>query len=282
MQAIPLFPMRVAALCLAVVFAAGCASVARRGNEIASAAGFTKEVVQGARFRHVTYASRGTAASPVWVYIEGDGIPWRNEFIPSADPTPHILIALEAMAAGRRPALYLGRPCYFDVNRDAGCEPLVWTHRRFAPEVIDSMVAALRVRLGNEGLDGRPLVLVGFSGGGTLATLMAHKLVQTCALITMASPLDIDEWAGERGYSPLDGSVDPAKLPPLPSRVRQLHLRGGRDGVVAAANGAAYFSKQPDAQLRVIDAADHAAIWISLWRDLAASPGALPDRECAR
>src|SRR5437763_14584088 len=131
MRANPLFPMHVAALCLAMIALAGCASVARPPGDIARAAGFAKQIVEGAGFRHIVYAASGESGAPVWVYIEGDGVPWRTEFVPAADPTPRTLVALEAMAAGPRPAIFIGRPCYFEVNNDPGCEPMLWTHRRF-------------------------------------------------------------------------------------------------------------------------------------------------------
>jgi hypothetical protein len=282
MGAKPLSTISMTALCLAATLTAGCATPPPRADDIARTAGFTRAVMPGAGFRHITYRSMaGPADAPVWIYIEGDGIPWVTDFIPAADPTPHTFVALEAMAAGGRPALYVGRPCYFEANRDPGCETVMWTHRRFAPEVVASMAGAIQASLDAERLDGRPLILVGFSGGGTLATLLAPELPHICALITMASPLDLDAWTREHDYSPMTGSLNPATvLSPLPSGIRQLHLRSRRDHVVAADNAASWLSRQPHAELRVFDSVDHGAGWLRVWRELLGTDGALPVSHC--
>ncbi len=56
-------------------------------------------------------------------------------------------------------------------RKDSGCGPLLWTHRRYSPEVVASMVAALRSFLSMHPF--RRVVLIGYSGGGTIAWLMA-------------------------------------------------------------------------------------------------------------
>src|SRR5689334_16073479 len=124
-------------------------------------------------YRHRIAAAPGPPDEPVRIYIEGDGVPWLGEYVPARDPTPRTLVALEMMGAGGRPALYVGRPCYFGFAADPGCEPLLWTHARFGAEVQQSMAEAIRLALEREGWQDRRLVLVGISGGGTLATLLA-------------------------------------------------------------------------------------------------------------
>jgi pimeloyl-ACP methyl ester carboxylesterase len=272
--------IRVLGAILAGLLVTACATSARRADDVAANAGFIKRIAAGDPYRHLTYAAPGGNEGPLWVYIEGDGIPWLTEYVPAADPTPRTLVALEAMAAGGRPALYLGRPCYFDVNRDSGCGPLVWTHRRFAPEVTASMAGALRERIEAQRWQARPIILVGFSGGGTLATLMAQHVDNVCALITLASPLDVGEWASARGYSPLDGSDDPALAPSLPPDIAQLHMRGLLDRTVEAGNGARFLQRHPRAELRVLNDAAHGGEWVGIWRALLKTPGGLPVARC--
>ena len=253
---------------LATWLAAGCGGPWVRADDVAAAAGFAGTTLRGASFDHVAYSvDGGDAHAPVWVYLEGDGVPWINELIPAEDPTPRILVGLGMMAEGPRPAIYLGRPCYFAVRRSAGCEPIWWTHRRFSPEVVGSMVAALHRLIDERGWAGRRLNLVGFSGGGTLAALMARRLDTLCALVTLASPLDVDEWTASRGFSPLAGSENPALLPPLPPAVRQLHLRGENDRIVAPDNGGAFRRRNPAAAFRVVDV-EHGGGWVAIWRGL--------------
>jgi pimeloyl-ACP methyl ester carboxylesterase len=254
---------------LAAWLASGCGGQRLRADDLAAAAAFTRTTVRGTQFMHVAYSAESSASqAPLWVYIEGDGVPWIDETIPSSDPTPRTLVALGMMARGPRPAVYLGRPCYFGTADRAPCEPVWWTHRRFSPEVAASMVTALRQLVVERGWAGRRINLVGFSGGGTLATLMAARLDGVCALITLASPLDIDEWTASRGYSPLAGSENPARLPPLPGGIRQLHLRGERDQVVSQNNGEEFRRRNPAAHFRVVGNVGHGVAWVDAWEGI--------------
>ena len=252
---------------------AGCSSVPARFDAIAERGGLERLTIVGTLFDHIVYASAQTSdAGPVWVYIEGDGTPWIDEALPSADPTPRVPIALPAMIARQEPALLVGRPCYHGLATARPCAPIWWTHRRFAPEVVDSMVAALQHALEKRGWQDRTVNLIGFSGGGTLAVLMAAPLLgkqRMCAVVTMASPLDVDEWARSRGYSPMEGSLDPALEPPLDRRIRQLHLRGANDRIVSSDNGAEFRRRNPDARFATIQNLAHGTEWIEAWVELA-------------
>ena len=59
--------------------------------------------------------------------------------------------------------------------------------------------------------------------------LLAERFKQTRAVVTVAGNLDPDRWVAQHGYSPLVGSLNPARRPPLPSHILQLHFVGGRD-----------------------------------------------------
>jgi len=265
---------------LAALIVTGCAASIERAETIAARSGLARQVVEGAGFRHLVYETAAAAAGPLWIYIDGDGVPWLTEFVPARDPTPRIPVALAMLARGPRPAAYIGRPCYFELNADPGCEPVVWTHARFGSEVVRSMQVAIESLLVARGTGERPLVLVGFSGGGTLATLLAARMPTACALITIASPLDIEEWAAEREYSRLAGSLDPAREPALPWHIGQLHLRGRNDEVVGFANGAAYLRRNPQARLRILDGPRHGVEWVDEWARLLNEPKTLPLATC--
>ena len=265
---------------IAGLIVAGCAASIERAESIAARAELDRHVIEGVGFRHLVYETRAAAAGPVWIYIEGDGVPWLTEFVPARDPTPRAPVALAMLARGPQPAAYIGRPCYFEMHADPGCEPVVWTHARFGPEVVRSMRVAIESLLAARGTPERRLVLVGFSGGGTLATLLAARLPNTCALITIASPLDLDEWAAAREYSRLAGSLDPAREPALPPLIGQLHLRGRNDDVVGSVNGAAYLQRNPGARLQVLEEPRHGAEWVAEWARLVREPDALPLSSC--
>lgn len=279
------------ALCVPILLvAAACSLPAARFDALAEQAGLVRAVVAGAGFAHLVYSAAAGAddRGPVWVYIEGDGTPWIDETIAADDPTPRTPVAMPAMIEGPRPAIFLGRPCYFGVGDVAAppaagrrCSPIWWTHRRFAPEVIESMAAALRRIVAANGWQRRPINLVGFSGGGTLAVLMAPRVPRLCAVVTLASPLDTDEWTRSRRYSTLEGSVNPASRPPLPVSVAQLHLRGALDRVVAADNGAEFRRRNPAAEFRTLPLA-HGREWIAAWREILRDGDSRALKRCAQ
>jgi predicted esterase len=274
-------PTRCWCVIVAALMLAGCAASIERAESIAARAALVRRGVDGVGFRHVVYESAAVAAAgPLWIYIEGDGAPWLNEFVPARDPTPRVPVALAMLVRGPRPAAYVGRPCYFEANADPGCEPMIWTHARFGPDVVRSMQSAIEALLAAHRTPARPLVLVGFSGGGTLATLLAARVPNACALVTVASPLDLGEWAREREYSRLADSLDPAREPALPQRIGQLHLRGRHDAVVGFANGAAFLQRNPRARLQILDRPRHGVEWVDEWARLSGERGALPLSSC--
>jgi pimeloyl-ACP methyl ester carboxylesterase len=128
------------------------------------------------------------------------------------------------------------------------------------------MAAALRRILATNEFD--RLVWIGYSGGGTLATLLAPRFDATTDLITIAANLDIDAWADLHAYSRLAGSLNPTRQPSLPARIRQRHYVGGKDGVVpkeVVARGLV----DPDT-LIVIPSYDHTCCWDAIWPALLA------------
>ena len=203
----PTTPMQNAArLILAVVLlVAGCSTPAERIDELATASHFERLALPGRPFLHISYFKVGDVGVPLHVYVEHDGTPWATPTRPSDDPTPRVPTMLDLMSRDAAAVLYLGRPCYLGTARFPPCEPGWWTHRRFSPEVIGSMTAAL-----HNFLSAHPeysdVEFYGYSGGGVIATLMAARFPQTVRLVTVASPLDIDAWSRLHGYSRLDGS----------------------------------------------------------------------------
>ncbi|WBS01499.1 hypothetical protein OU994_24995 [Pseudoduganella sp. SL102] len=277
----------------AIAMLAACATPAERFARRASQLGFTPLVLQGDGFEHRAFASpAGQAAdtpraslpasphaSPpaplhtsLHVYIEHDGTPWTGIGRMADDPTPRTPYALELMARDTGPRLLLGRPCYFQAQASPPCGPLVWTHGRYSPQVVASMVAALRGYLADHPF--RHVVLVGYSGGGTLAWLMAAQLPEATTLVTIAANLDVAGWARIHGYSPLAGSLDPAVLSALPPAITERHYVGGRDANVPPSVAHSFARRHPRASVIEIAAFDHVCCWLERWPELLAPASA--------
>ena len=249
---------------LAILLLAGCASPAQRLALFAERQGLTREVVQGRDFQHVLYHSAGEMpGNALHVYIEGDGRPWRHRYLVARDPTSRYRLALALMMLDSSPALYLGRPCYHGLARTTPCRPVHWTHQRYAEPVVASMAEVLAQAIA-EGRYGE-LVLIGHSGGGTLAMLLAERIAQTVAVVTLAANLDIDAWTQHHRYSPLAGSLNPSLRLPLPPRIRQLHLVGAEDRNTPPWLISNAVSRQPNAYFKVIDDFNHLCCWTKVW-----------------
>lgn len=253
------------ALAFFCLLLAGCMSPVARIDQRAAADGLVREVLPGTIFQHLSYtrpnASHGGRV--LHVYIEHDGTPWQRGSQVAADPTPRQPLMLELMRLDDAAVLYLGRPCYFGLERDPPCNPLWWTHRRYSPQVVDSMAAALRHFLATRPYD--RLAFFGHSGGGTLAVLLAERFPKTAAVVTLGANLDIDRWAALHDYSPLRGSLNPARRPPLPPTMLQWHYVGAADRNVPIELVETYVRGHAGAEAIVVPDIDHACCWQSVW-----------------
>lgn len=243
-----------------------CATPTERADRLAAASGFERRVVTGQPFRHLVFIKRGTG--PVHgfrVYIEGDGTPWITRSRVATDPTPRRPLMLELMRLDPGPAVYLGRPCHFGLT--TRCRPEHWTGQRYSETVVRSMAAALDSIRGQLGWRGQA-TLLGHSGGGTLAVLMAPHVANIKAVATLAANLDIDRWTRLHGYTPLEGSLNPAAADPLPAGVRQLHVVGGRDRNVPPRITHAGAERQPNAEILHFPQQGHHCCWEEVWRSI--------------
>lgn len=215
----------------------------------------------------------GAGQGPIRVYIEGDGYAWANRTTPSADPTPHSPVGL--WLAVRDPGetvIYLARPCqyrpegWWDIC--SGSAARYWTDARFAPEVIDSLALALDAALEQAGARGRPLVLVGFSGGAAVAALLAARREDVRGLISIAGVLGHGVWTQHHQVSPMTASLDPLDVAADLAAIPQLHVFGGRDTVVPAGIAEAWFAasgRSPCVRLERSPQATHTDGWIDQW-----------------
>lgn len=210
------------------------------------------------------------------VYIEGDGRPWIKRFQIAKDPTPYSPLVLQLMRRDANASLFLGRPCYFNHAvfglNDTGCDFTKWTSARYSANVVSSMVAALRQAIIFN--KHNRLVLIGYSGGGTLAMLMAQEMEEVDQIITIAANLDIDAWTQHHHFSPLSQSLNPAHIHSArPSS--QHHFAGSNDRIVPPQLNRAFLQKI-DQRLTVIDGFNHRCCWADQWPELLKSVQQLP------
>jgi len=206
-------------------------------------------------------------ADTLTIYLEGDGFAWISRSMPSADPTPRTPLALRlALAHPVGNAAYLGRPCqYVDAERTS-CPDRYWTSARFAPEVIESTNRAIDVL--KTWFGARQLTLVGYSGGGAVAALVAARRSDVARLITVAGNLDHRTWTAHHRITTMSESLNAADVAERLAGLPQTHFVGGRDKVIPidlARRWPRSFTGDGKSNLRIIDDADHACCWTERW-----------------
>jgi pimeloyl-ACP methyl ester carboxylesterase len=115
------------------------------------------------------------------------------------------------------------------------------------------------------------LVLVGYSGGAAVASLVAAQRRDVERLVTVAGNLDHRTWTSDQRLSPLEGSLNPADASVQLQSLPQTHFVGGQDRIIGAAVARAYAGRfAPDAPLsiKVMPAFDHHCCWVEQWPDL--------------
>jgi len=258
--------LRTLLLSIGVALTGACATLS--GQEATHAAlrratqlGFDATLIEGQGFTHDVFVRVRSSARTVWVFIEGDGSPWTDGGTKiAADPTARRPLALE-LALQTQDAIYLGRPCYLRAHQDTRCAPALWTEARYSDEVVASMNAALQTAL--QSSSPQHIVLVGYSGGGALAVLMAKASPIPTTVVTIAGNLDTDAWAQAHGYTSLYKSRNPADTASLD--IPEFHLLGGRDTNVTARMTARYLNRIPQNRIWRYEKFDHVCCWSKTW-----------------
>lgn len=262
---------------------AACATISpqergQRLDTLAQANLWKKIRIATPQFVLSAYMAEQPAASDVLtIYIEGDGLAWLSRSQPSDDPTPAKPVALElALQHKPGPAAYLSRPCQNVATQDRkNCRQSDWTNRRFSPEVIEASSLAidnLKTRHG-----AKRLILIGYSGGGAVAALVAARRQDVIRLVTVAGNLDIATWTTSQKVSPLTGSLNPADAWENLQQIPQMHFVGSKDPVIKEEVLASYLSRFPREKrpaMKVIADFDHVCCWSADWPRLL--PAAIP------
>jgi pimeloyl-ACP methyl ester carboxylesterase len=237
-----------------------------RAQRIARHGRLQSLMLEGAGFQHAAYARVSEGDALLTLFIEGDGVPWIDINVIARDPTHGWPAMLELAARTPGSVLYLGRPCYFAARSDPACEERWWTSARYAPEVVASLASAAgRFR---EAHHLSRILLVGHSGGGTLAVLLASRLPAVIGVISIAGNLDPEEWTRQHGYSPLTESLNPAREPPLDPALPQWYLVGDLDKVVPTTMAARYLIRVPPERIWRYPLLDHSCCWQRVWPDV--------------
>lgn len=230
----------------------------------AAARGLQSRSVEARGFSLLLVERGGERKDRLTVYIEGDGAAWPTRYQPPRDPTPVKPLSLALAAAAVEAFVYLGRPCqYLLDDRLDTCSTAWWTRDRYGADVIAAYSDLLdQLRLEREVREFR---LVGHSGGGVIAALLASRRADIGSLVTVAAPLDVGAWVAWHRISPLAGSLDPGlDARPLPLAT---HWAGGKDDVVPPAVVRSFVERR-GGRIQVVEGYDHECCWVRDWARL--------------
>lgn len=235
---------------------------------LAAGAGWREE-----SFRTPVFQLRGwskgldAGAKTLVVYIEADGSPWVTRYKLASDPTPRDPLALRLAVKDPAPAvLYLARPCHHTRKTDPACRAEYWSSHRYAPEVIGSVSAAIDAAKARAGATA--VRLVGYSGGGAVAALVAARRLDVAGLVTVAANLDHAAWTAHHKVTPLTGSLNPADNAARVQAIPQVHYVGADDRIVPREIVEAYVRRMSDrADTRIVEMKgfDHGCCWERAW-----------------
>jgi pimeloyl-ACP methyl ester carboxylesterase len=196
----------------------GCASTVDL-HELSRGTALKLETLQTPKYTLQAMVPASGAYKHLRVYIEGDGHAWATSSQPSIDPTPRASLMASFAAADRSPAAYLARPCQYVMSR--GCGVATWTSDRFSSDVMASMNAGLDSIKRQFGVD--KFELIGYSGGGAVALVLAGMRNDVNQVQTIAGNVDPVYWTALNKLTPLNNPVTPlqykARLQTIPQRM---------------------------------------------------------------
>lgn len=186
---------------------------------------------------------RPRSSAELVVYLEGDGRGVIRGQV-SQDPTPSKAMGFELAKSDPSAAvLYLARVGQFQPAQTGKKYQQYWSNKRLSEESVQAANHAIdqaKTRIGAQRIH-----LVGYSGGGGLAVLLAERRQDVVSLATVAGLLDINWWVREKNFQPLTGSLNPADQAAHISHIPQVHFYGAEDSIIPPAMSAHFQTLAP-------------------------------------
>ncbi len=199
------------------------------------------------------------------VYIEGDGAALTYGKKVSLDPSPNFAQSYElAMLDPAPKVLYLARIGQFQPSQTGPLYQKYWAEARFSNDAVEAANEAINQAKAQTGAS--YVQLIGFSGGGALATLLAERRNDVKSLITVAGILDISWWVDTYDYKPLSGSLNPADRAAMISTLPQIHINGKADTIAPPQMAIQFKQKADFKNFRILTLANgHYSGWTKAW-----------------
>jgi pimeloyl-ACP methyl ester carboxylesterase len=156
------------------------------------------------------------------------------------------------------------------------CPSTLWTSARFGNEALaqsnralDRFITQIKRNVPDSSTSVLKLNLIGYSGGGALATLLAARRGDVACVVTIASPLDIEAWAQLKKVAPLSESFNPAYPDQRLQEISQNHWYGANDKIVPPESLGRYqnwpSNSNPKQLVRIMPGFNHQDFWVRDW-----------------
>ena len=251
----------------------GCAIHSPEATAVAISdkAQLSKAELKGGEFVLRVYYRFDSPGLPLHIYVEGDGRAWLTKTRASYNPSPRNPVSLTLAAQQHRGnVMYIARPCqYVSFEKNPKCGYPYWTDRRFAPEVIDSVSAAIDI--GKKRASAEELEIIGYSGGGAVAVLVAARRSDVSGIRTVAGNLDHSVWTQHHKVDPLRGSLNAADVAEKVAHIPQIHYVGSKDdniGHYVAESFRAKAGRDNCIKVEIVGGATHSNGWEQAWSGL--------------
>jgi hypothetical protein len=271
-------------LLLILIFSLSLIGCQNDPNKIANKANLYKQLHTTKHFIITSYArtiKHIDPSKPLYIYIEGDGQAWISKYKLSSNPTPRDPLTLKLASLDQRPnVIYIARPCQFTTHKlDHNCSSQYWSTARYSEPVVNSInevVTNFKNFINNQKQD---IHLIGYSGGATIAGIIASIRSDVKSLTTIAGNLDHDAVSEFHKTTKLHQSLNLINFAKNLSHIPQVHYIGENDQIipidviknfVTKVNSFnKYNNTQPKiANYIILKNIDHYHGWLAIWEKL--------------
>lgn len=255
-------------VCYLTIFISACAQPTTQ--HVAQKYGYTAQYIQTSTFKLASYQKLHKPVANVNIYIEGDGHVTQSNQQIAKDPSPHSPLTMQLAALDPNPnVVYLARPCqYSPDDLNTVCNPKLWTTARYSNSVVEALNEAItQIKLDS---GARDINLIGYSGGGALAVLIAARRTDIASIRTVAGNLDLIAMQDFHNSKPLNESLDPLDYAKKVRNIPQLHFIGAKDRVIPSnvSNNFRIASGLDRKRIIVLPKAGHNTGWTDQWPGL--------------
>ncbi|MGK0381737.1 MAG: pimeloyl-ACP methyl ester carboxylesterase [Flavobacteriales bacterium] len=219
---------------------------------------------KSSQFNHLIISDIKRESGVLDVYIHGDSHKFLSGETNNNDDLQPMIWDL--MRHDPNDKVFVGRPCYFLIKQNDKCESKYWLSHRYSDNVVNAMVEVVNGFTRDYPL--KNVQLIGYSGGGAIAILMAHKISNLSAVITIAGNLDIKLWQQHHRYKPLSGSLNPFDSA-LTKDVTHWHFSGDKD-IEVLSRWMLSFAKKHHGNGVVLPNVGHDRGWVERWPSILA------------